>query len=635
MKSAKLKTFGILFLMVLISAFLVLSSVDSVDFSDRSPADGSYDLDGVDIIVNITVTPSTGQNITNISLWTNIGTYSRNQTITYSGAGLTDTSRTVGFIINALPNASLADGTDLKWAIEVWTNGTTQANWTENRTINIEYPPTVTLNLPANNQWSNASEDTFNFTAVSAFTSNNVFHCDLWANDSGTWTQKRGGFTALNNTDYTLTLQLEELSEIVWGIKCAEGGDPNVYNFSINRTIKIDRTPPAISLSYPTENTTYSTINTNIPFNWTVTELNLDSCSFYVNDTLNSTEFTVGENASYLLNASDGVYTFRIGCNDSAANIANISKRNLIIDTDFPSLENIGNSSVSGRADGRFFNFTSDEEVNYTIYYGTTTTPSNSVSSSERATIINVTINDTFVENTVYYFNITVCDIAGNCNTSGKTDDVPQGSFTYPFKLLTGWSYYGVYDAKINFSVILDQTEAEYVYYWNQTGQEWIYATSGGTSNMGFEVGTAVGRQVIALYESVNSTWARNTTNSGFYNYNFTVGDNFLKLSTDYTFGNLSRSFLNGSYIEGTIAGYEYGIGDLTQTPEGMNYNLSDFWYSAYNNSAVTWDEGYIYNWSYRNNTVLSPFGFGEVVWVNAPANITWNGTSIIANWTI
>ncbi len=632
-----------------------------------SPADGSYDFDGHAIPVNCEGSPTSTWNITQIELMTTIdGSWSTNQTytVTPTEAGISTT-----FTINKFGNSSIADGTGLVYGCRATQQANrsnsgnepfvTSVHSSANRTVNIEYPPNIQLNKPDNSAWSSSADDLFNFTPISAFTSGIVYYCQQWANDSGTWAVVKGSFSARNNTPYTFNHQLQEKSDISWGIYCQEGGDANVFNFSVNRTISIDRTAPTIAVS-----SSNLTTNDNTPsVTFTPTDANLDTIRVFTNISgtwnANFTNNTAddgivsGVEMTAQLNGSatvpDGVYIWSVVINDSAGIDTSSANYSLIIDTAIPKITAVGNASVSGSSDERFFNFSANENVNFTIFYGTTVNTLSHQDNSTFHTIQNVTISG-FEENTQYYWNITACDRAGNCNNSGG--GYGQFDITYPWKLLTGWSYYGIFDARINFSYILDQTEAEYVYYWNQTNQEWISATAGGSTEMDFVVGTAAGdnggRHVVILYEETNSTWdkgtlggiVRNTTNSGYYFYNITVGDNYIKLPTDYTFGNLSISLLNSSYNYSAdavqvISGYGFGI-ELSQTPEGLVYNLTQFWFSAYNNTGTTWEPYYIYNQTAENNTVLSVPGPHEVVWIHSDEdNLTWNGTNIIGNWTI
>lgn len=642
-----------MFVLVII-AILISILVYAVSFSNRVPVDGAYDLDGSDISFNLTVTPTSGQNITNISFWTDASTlWLANSSLaefSYTGDSLTDTSRTVGFIFNTINNASIVDGTDLKWGVAVWENGSTNPTFSTNFTVNVEYPPAITLNQPADSSWNNktTADDKFNFTVTSGFANSPLFDCRFYTNETTTWAVQKS-FVVNNNTDYAFRYQVPELTDVRWGILCLESSDSNVFNSSVNRTIKIDRTEPSINLNSINNQSTSSLIYTNdVPmlFNYTLTESNLDTCKLYINSTLNRTNADPISFRNFTnVEISDGFYVARIGCNDSAANDVNSSNRSFIVDTDTPSLTAWGNASVSGTADDRLFNITADEEVNFTIYYGSTTEVTSVKALSNFALNHNTTISD-FVQNTQYYWNITICDRATNCNQSGIVNG--QFDFTFPWRILgPGWSYFKVFDAVINFSTILNETETEYVYFWNSSRQSWVSATSGGTTNMEFQVGHAVGsvpgggRHVIALYESVNSTWQLRNTSAdssksvSLYSLNISSGDNFIGLPTDYTFGNFTRSMFNGSLEPGGSTQTTLGWGDVgCATPEGLEYNVTDLWFAAYNRSALSWGSGYVYNFTLDNNTVLTQPSDFEVVWMFSLKNLTWNGTNVIGNWT-
>ena len=629
-----------------------------------TPADGYYSYNGHEIAGSCTVSPSTAWNVTNISLMTNLdGTWKVNQTSNISTQIQGDIL--YNFTINKYGNNSIADGTDIKFGCRVQqqlNSSTTgeEDNYviteytTLNRTINIEYPPIMTLNAPANSGWSNKSSDIFNFTATSAFTTGTNFYCQFKTNETGTWGVTTGSFNVQNNTPYTFNYGLAEKSQTSWGIYCQEGADANVYNWSINRTLKIDRTLPTLSINFiqnkTAVNNSYTNSKDDILINYTLTDANPSQCLFSINGTLNHTDSTYKFTT---LNASDGIYLFNVECTDSATNRVNSSTFWMTVDTVAPAISGINNYTISRFSGRKLINISANEPMNATVFYGTTVNTLSHQDNSTYQTIQNITISG-FEQNTVYYFNFTACDRAGNCNKSGES--FGQFGYTYPWKLLKGWSYYGIYDAKINFSVILNQTEAEYVYYFNQTGQSWIYATAGGTADMGFEVGTKVGeranggRHVVAIYEDTNSTWDkgtigkidRNTTNSGTYLYNFSTGDNLIKLARDVSFGNLSLTLFNSSLQSG-LSGYEFGVtisqtpGNLTDNTQkngGLVYNITDFWFSAYNNSGVTWEPYYVYNFTLDNSTILTPISVHEVVWIYSPYNLTWNTSNIIGNWS-
>ncbi len=629
----------------------VLNRTINVNYADpdvvtTSPADNSYDLEGKAIDFNCTAQATSGWNITTIELMLGTGgSWNINSTTTLDAP--TEDEVITGFSVN-----HPADGVNLDYACRATqyknisasagneTVLVTSIHTSANRTLNIEIPPDVNLNFPASASWQTGASSILNFTPISSYTSETGFNCQLYTNESGTWAVRRS-IVATNNTVTKIDYQLpDSRADIRWGVHCYESSDGNVHNASVNRTIKIDRTLPVVTLTQINKSTisddSYFSAS-KIIISYSVTDFSPSSCTLFINDSSNATDTPSAATGNFIFNASDGVYSTIAGCSDSAGNFRNSTIDYLFtFDTVIPTISGVGNASVGGESDDRFFNFSSNEEVDATFFYGSSTLTTSSQSVAGYHTIINTTISG-FAENTVYYWNITACDRAGNCNRTGESKG--QFSVTFPWQLLAGWSYYGISDADINFSRIINESGAEYVYFWNQTGQTWISATRDGSSEQGFQVGIETNRHVVAIYEDVNSTWARNTTNTGFYVYNFTSGNNFIKLYTSSTFGNFTTTLLNESWnhTSGAVqesSEYKFGA-ELSQTPIGLVYNLTNFWFSAYNNTAVTWEPYYVYNTTLENNTRLIVPGPHEVMWVWSDYNLTWNGTYITGNWSI
>ena len=641
-----------------------------------NPSDNFIDLDSMLVNFTADATPSTKWNITRIELWTNqttAGTWHANQSDLRVSA--LSEPMFANFSINNISN-SLPDGAYFVWSIAVTQKFNVSHNetvlgrqeinktsFTANRTFKVERPPTISLYSPADGAWEKGASSTINFTPSSVFTSATAFTCNFFTNETGTWNIKESGLSTTNKTNRTLAYQFQNgLSDIRWGVFCSENVDSRVGNTSVNSTVRVDRTSPVpkIRLFNSTSAVNNSFFKTNrLIINYTLNDSYPNTCDLYVNYTLNFSNAIGAVANNFSFTASDSTYILSIGCNDTAGNYVNESTDYWVtLDTVAPTFNRLINSSISGSSHQRLFRINVSEEVNLTLYYSTTADLTSSASNSTYQALHNLTISN-FVQNTIYYWNLSVCDRATNCA------DTAQLRFTFPYKLLTGWSYYGVYDARINLSKILNETEAEFVYYWNHTAQKWVSAAAGGTSNMGFEMGTAVnersagGRHTIAIFESTNSTWdLRNTSSPASYKYNLTTGDNFVKIfnGTIYSFGNFSRTFLNTSYSDGTtgVASYEFGI-DLSTTPGNLSkaddttgeanrignyrYNMSDFFFSIYNNTAVTWEPYYSYNSTINNGTLLTPLAIGdygnlEVMWVFSRYNFTKNETNIIGNWS-
>lgn len=608
------------------------------------PTDDSYILDSSGTFTcNATNVPD--WNISRIELWAN-----RNSSDTWSRAFIYDVSTptnntAVGFSVTFtnLGDDSLKKN-DTSWnCLANYTNATGNINtladatiiWgADNYSVKAEYPPTVTLNEPDNNAWSNGTTEEFNFTVSTIHSTAASFDCLLYTNETNNFTALKS-MTATNNTPYYFDFEVD--TDILWGVKCFESTDGNIYNFSLNRTLRVDKTDPSVSITHvdstAISNNSYESTTSNLLFNYSLTEINPKECQMYINGTANVSDTVKSDSDNnFSITFPDGLFTFYVECADDAGNGANSTTYWINLDSDTPPIDRIKNGSVGNYSDRWAINFTSDEEVNYTIFYGTTATGVNQTSySSSFSNVTNVNLTS-MLENTNYFFNITVCDRAGNCNTSGTNNTYGQHKFTFPFKIFAGWSYFAIYDSKINMSTIAAQTMTDYVYYWNSTDQSWIYHTAGASSEAGFNVGVVEGRTVVALYEGTNSTWVDRNVSvnvSMTHHYNFTSGHNFVKLWRSMDMSDLGESMLNSSNA--------LGAGELVQTAvtPSLEYNMSQFSFSVYNNTGNIWGIDYLYNWSWNNDTSVGNLTATEVAWIHSPKNLSSDGYRIFANWTI
>ena len=221
-------------------------------------------------------------------------------------------------------------------------------------------------------------------------------------------------------------------------------------------------------------------------------------------------------------------------------------------------------------------------------------------------------------------------------------------TFDTPARVCSDWTQYAIYDSKINLSTLQNQTGADLVYVWNASSQNWVFFTAGLTSNGGLTVGKSTIFHAVHLFENTNSTWFRNVTNPGNYNYNLTSVSNWVSISTHLNFGNLSYTFQNASGTTGTEnSGHYPSVINLTSGDNrngGTNgtkfgpFNITFF--AGYNNSKQDY-VSHLFNFTWANLTILEPCPTRvnkdtcmEVLWVATSFNVTWNGTTIYANFT-
>ncbi len=619
-----------------------------------SPDAGAYDLDGTNISVVCTTSPTSGWNITSVDLLTNIGGgWTVNQTHTVTDPDLSST--VVGnFTINQNTNTSLAEGDYLFGCRASQTQhdhyksadggvNPSKTGASANQTFVVQYPPSVTLLLPPDQNWSQNRRVNLSYNVNTSFDSETQIRTRIWTNESGEWLPGTGTIFATNGTTHSHEYIFLESTNIIWGVEAIQQNDGNVFNFSVNRTIRIDSTDPVVSISSPADS---STNNGTLVVSWTASDINLDSTSIFVGggidtDTYENANFTnMSVNPSvtsytHVLNTSfaDGVYNFSVEANDSSGRIIRTENITFIVDTTSPNSSNVGNFSVVGPCSQRKINWSTNESTNHTFSIDTDTEVAdgtifeNSSFSTEHSILFDFGLN----AEVLHYFNLTVCDVAGNCNTSG------QKTFDTPARVCGGWNQYGIYYAT-TLGEIMDNSGADLVYVWNQTSQNWIFVTSGLSTNTGTDVGTGTGIVVAHLFENTNSTWVRNSSVTdgtvSQYNINISSVNNFIAIPRTYNFGNLSESFTNGSAKDGG-AGVEFPSTDETGT---FIWNISAF--AGWNQSK----QGYvnhIYNFTWANSTVIEPCHKRtenptcmEVVWVASSFNVSWNNTAVYANWT-
>jgi hypothetical protein len=192
--------------------------------------------------------------------------------------------------------------------------------------------PSITLHYPANNKYVNTSFLIFNFTAEDPVAE--ILNCSLILDESVNQTNS----SVLNGTVTEFVIDSIGDREYNWSINCTDYvGNKNA---SETRSFIIDTIFPVIDLNYPSNNSLLN--NTNVVFNYTPNDDNLDSCELWGNWTgwhLNDTDTSVnsGVMSSFIKNINNGQYFWNIRCNDSAGNVAfNSSNFTFGVDILFP-----------------------------------------------------------------------------------------------------------------------------------------------------------------------------------------------------------------------------------------------------------------------------------------------------------
>ncbi|MCK4669769.1 MAG: right-handed parallel beta-helix repeat-containing protein [Nanoarchaeota archaeon] len=172
-------------------------------------------------------------------------------------------------------------------------------------------------------------------------------------------------------------------------------------NMTIHVNIGIDPNVPG------TVNHSLYLCNLDGTINYTI------NASFY---SPNDSDLNISFNTSLV---DDGEYRMNVTAvaDDNSSNIESVlTVNNFTIDNTPPFISDENATNIY--ADRANIVWTTDEDSNSSVNYGDTTALGTIKVGTARVTSHNVLITG-LMNNTLYYYNVTSCDIAGNCNTTG------------------------------------------------------------------------------------------------------------------------------------------------------------------------------------------------------------------------
>ncbi len=297
-----------------------------------------------------------------------VGTSSNNHSIisgVYGGQGdQTGGGTTGGYFGNMMQRKNfslkvdrLEPSTTYVWYVQTIDTGLKAGNWSAMQSFTAPADmeqPNITLNAPVNALNFSSYTITFNATV---FDDLNLTNVSLWGSWNGGWHLNETNSSGINSTEYVFTLDLtgEADGPYTWIIQ-AEDNATNVVNSTI-RTFTLDTTKPNITITYPTNNTNYTTNSLNV--NYSVSDnIFLANCwysndSFAVNTSLESCADITG------ITWAEGTHNVRIYVNDSVGN-ENVSSIKFSIDTIKPQISIIFPSNNTNTTDNNL-------NVNYTV----------------------------------------------------------------------------------------------------------------------------------------------------------------------------------------------------------------------------------------------------------------------------
>ncbi len=254
-----------------------------------------------------------------------IGTDALNETFTNTTTILNWTNSTA-YLINGSKwkyfwfNASAATPGDYNITVTtVNTTGSYDSNISVE--VNDTVNPIASLGTnPIDNYVNNSSTIVFDLKCNDNYDMGTL---QLYGNWSGGWHANETNSTPINDTYWNVSVSGIADGNYTWGAYCNDSAGN--YNWSVNRTLIVDTTPPSVTITSPTT-TTYNT--PSILFNITATDTttSVDSCWYSLDAGATNQTLTQDGSTNYYnyTNSSvpdGGSYTAHFWCNDSVGNL--------------------------------------------------------------------------------------------------------------------------------------------------------------------------------------------------------------------------------------------------------------------------------------------------------------------------
>ncbi len=295
-------------------------------------------------------------------------------------------------------------------------------------------PPNVTLIFPINNSVNTTLNQTFSCTASDFQLSNITFY--IWNSTNSLIYNETKNISGISNSTVFNVTNLN-YGTYTWNCKSFD-----LKNFSAfaNTNFSITINYLNINLSFPQDNLI---TNQNQSYNCTFTSesaKSLKNTTLFIWNSSNSLIYNETKNISGISNSTqfsfnltqEGNYTWncRIFNNNSESAFAN-SNFSIKYDLTIPILSLLSSSVTSSTAS---ISWNSDEITNSSLLYGT-----NASNLNLNNAYSNFSLNHSFsltglTSSTAYYYNITLCDNAGNCIINGTnnftTSDPPSTEST-------------------------------------------------------------------------------------------------------------------------------------------------------------------------------------------------------------
>ena len=187
---------------------------------------------------------------------------------------------------------------------------------------------------------------------------------------------------------------------------------------------KVDNTAP-ITNWVNANNSNYTKTSYNTVFNVSIADLTAQSVFFsFDNGTGTSFNLTPTNGSGYwattynVSGLAEGNITVTVWANDTLGNLNSTAVITLTTDYTYFTVTNV--TAGTPTASAVTITWNSSETANATVHYGTTTALGSATSSTTRSRQHSVDLS-ALSASTAYFYNVTSCDFAGNCNTTNSS----------------------------------------------------------------------------------------------------------------------------------------------------------------------------------------------------------------------
>ncbi len=278
--------------------------------------------------------------------------------------------------------------------------------------------PYVTLSTPINNNANTSINQTFTCNSSDFQLSNITFY--LWnSTNSLIYNESKNISGTFNSSIFNVTnLSFDNYR---WNCRAFDRNNYSAFASS-NFTLSIKHL--VVNLSSPLSGSITNQNQSYICNFSSQNVLSLQNSSFFIWNSSNHLIFNTSQNITGIINSSifyynfsnEGNYSWNCMVLDNNSNSEfGDSNHSIRYDITFPNITSLSSSVTSTTA---FINWTTNENSNHSFFYGSNINLAYNISNANYSLSYNVSLTG-LLSSTIYYYNITNCDMAGNCITNG------------------------------------------------------------------------------------------------------------------------------------------------------------------------------------------------------------------------